>query len=590
MKIYLECTKDSSSKFWEIEVQGASHTVCYGPIGEHGQQRTKTFTTPEAALKDAQRLIASKRKKGYEELAVAGLDGVVRPAPEMLGGDPLPQEQVELFTCEAITAGCNHAEHKKRWTDLFKGLCRETIYDSEERTKRLPSDTALAQEFETIASWDSPSMAKSVERDAQGMVVEIQYRINGQLVLSLRNRSNDHWGHQPVVPFFLMDEGNGLVFGRRERIVEGTRLLLERFPAFGASHIPGIAEKVDMKVKEEKMKAVAEANIPIMVEELMKGTAYRYNLEEGAKSSLLRVALEGKRYVELSLSHKTFVKRMADVLPTLEAAKLLRCELREMMGFPFKLGNKDMVADWGQTYLWELSPVKDDEIFGSIYFKPRLVEYLEQTLYSGPGRRGRLDLEALLKLEIQGLEVEPKYYKGKIDCVEYSLDGKCVLTVYDWHVYFENLFDTSVNLHTGDDNHRLEEYALFLNGYADFARTLQEGYAEALHEAQKLQKVRIIGQNSIEAAMRSVMNPTGYVYALDLHGSDVPYPALLHVQMKQRKVFSLGFSYESFTEKLESIVPAIELVARTMEASKLQFKMPYVPDKEFDAMQWQGGE
>jgi|GEM_PF-1908724 len=67
MKKYLEYNDDKSSKFWEITVTGNSHTVRYGKIGTDGQSNTKEFSSDEEALKDAEKLAASKIKKGYVE-------------------------------------------------------------------------------------------------------------------------------------------------------------------------------------------------------------------------------------------------------------------------------------------------------------------------------------------------------------------------------------------------------------------------------------------------------------------------------------------------------------------------------------------
>ena len=68
--VYLEYVDDKSSKFWEISVQGRYHTVTYGRIGSEGQSKTKEFEDAAAAEADAQKLIASKKKKGYAEAKV----------------------------------------------------------------------------------------------------------------------------------------------------------------------------------------------------------------------------------------------------------------------------------------------------------------------------------------------------------------------------------------------------------------------------------------------------------------------------------------------------------------------------------------
>jgi predicted DNA-binding WGR domain protein len=64
-----ELVDGTSSKFWEIEVEGAAHAVRFGRIGTAGQQKVKTFATPAAAIADAAKLIKEKIGKGYREVA-----------------------------------------------------------------------------------------------------------------------------------------------------------------------------------------------------------------------------------------------------------------------------------------------------------------------------------------------------------------------------------------------------------------------------------------------------------------------------------------------------------------------------------------
>ncbi len=64
-KIYLEYKDEKSNKFWEITITGNTHTVRYGKIGSEGQSKTKEFASEEEAEKDAEKLVSSKKKKGY---------------------------------------------------------------------------------------------------------------------------------------------------------------------------------------------------------------------------------------------------------------------------------------------------------------------------------------------------------------------------------------------------------------------------------------------------------------------------------------------------------------------------------------------
>lgn len=61
----LEYRSDLSNKFWEIDVEGSTHTVCYGRIGSEGQTKSKDHGSPTRAHEAAEKLIAAKMKKGY---------------------------------------------------------------------------------------------------------------------------------------------------------------------------------------------------------------------------------------------------------------------------------------------------------------------------------------------------------------------------------------------------------------------------------------------------------------------------------------------------------------------------------------------
>jgi len=65
---YLNFKDQKTDKFWTIKVHGASYTVRYGKTGSKGTEKTKYFENEEAALKDGQKLLAAKVKKGYVEL------------------------------------------------------------------------------------------------------------------------------------------------------------------------------------------------------------------------------------------------------------------------------------------------------------------------------------------------------------------------------------------------------------------------------------------------------------------------------------------------------------------------------------------
>nr|WP_208861962.1 WGR domain-containing protein [Leptospira barantonii] len=71
MKHQLFFKDDSSDKFWNIETSGNSFTVTYGKTGTAGQTQTKTFDDEATCLKEADKLLKEKVKKGYQAGASA---------------------------------------------------------------------------------------------------------------------------------------------------------------------------------------------------------------------------------------------------------------------------------------------------------------------------------------------------------------------------------------------------------------------------------------------------------------------------------------------------------------------------------------
>ena len=63
-----ELVAGTSSKFWEIEVSGASFTVTFGRIGTAGQANTKPCKDAAAATAAADKLVAEKVHKGYTQV------------------------------------------------------------------------------------------------------------------------------------------------------------------------------------------------------------------------------------------------------------------------------------------------------------------------------------------------------------------------------------------------------------------------------------------------------------------------------------------------------------------------------------------
>jgi predicted DNA-binding WGR domain protein len=63
-----EYRKDTSSKFWEVEVSGSVLTTRWGRIGTTGQRKSKPFDRSESAERAMVKLVAEKLKAGYSEV------------------------------------------------------------------------------------------------------------------------------------------------------------------------------------------------------------------------------------------------------------------------------------------------------------------------------------------------------------------------------------------------------------------------------------------------------------------------------------------------------------------------------------------
>jgi predicted DNA-binding WGR domain protein len=63
--VQLEFEEGTSSKFWRARVEGKTLYVNYGKIGTNGQTQVKDFADHAGAVKEYEKLIRDKRKKGY---------------------------------------------------------------------------------------------------------------------------------------------------------------------------------------------------------------------------------------------------------------------------------------------------------------------------------------------------------------------------------------------------------------------------------------------------------------------------------------------------------------------------------------------
>lgn len=93
-----ELVDGASSKFWEVEVVGNDLTVRFGRIGTAGQSKTRPFGDAVSALKERDKLIREKTRKGYLQL-----DGVQGATAEMTKPSPRVEIGVQSAAPAAAT-------------------------------------------------------------------------------------------------------------------------------------------------------------------------------------------------------------------------------------------------------------------------------------------------------------------------------------------------------------------------------------------------------------------------------------------------------------------------------------------------------
>jgi predicted DNA-binding WGR domain protein len=70
--VELEFEEGTSSKFWRARVEGKTLYVNYGKIGTNGQTQVKQLADHAEAMKEYEKLVRDKRKKGYVDSSGGG--------------------------------------------------------------------------------------------------------------------------------------------------------------------------------------------------------------------------------------------------------------------------------------------------------------------------------------------------------------------------------------------------------------------------------------------------------------------------------------------------------------------------------------
>jgi Uncharacterized conserved protein len=99
--------EELSDKFWDIEYFGKTQKITFGKIGTKGREAIKEFDNEQECIKESEKIIAQKTKKGYIEIQE---------------NDDIPQKQelsdnekADIYFWEAIEKSNKHK--KSHWSE-----------------------------------------------------------------------------------------------------------------------------------------------------------------------------------------------------------------------------------------------------------------------------------------------------------------------------------------------------------------------------------------------------------------------------------------------------------------------------------------
>lgn len=183
-----ELKDGKSSKFWEIDLDGDSFTVRYGRIGTDGQTSTKVYPDAATAKKEADKLIKSKTKKGYAEVA---------SAPKAAASAPAGNPEVEA----AIYANPEDLDAWAVYGDWLQtqGDVRGEIVAMQIALARGTSQDDLQKKIdgmiqENIAGWFGKDIAETLKAevdDYEQPVLELEWRFG--FLKSVTARTHYDW-------------------------------------------------------------------------------------------------------------------------------------------------------------------------------------------------------------------------------------------------------------------------------------------------------------------------------------------------------------------------------------------------------------
>ncbi|PIE84804.1 MAG: hypothetical protein CSA07_00205 [Bacteroidia bacterium] len=574
-EIYLEIREDESARYWHLVQEAERHTLRFGSLTMHSEtEQEKLFTTEDEARREFDKRARQKLRQGWTEQPLyPELELPPRP-PVMLDYEPVDPATLAQFTPAMVSRASEQT--LRQWQRLNRPLY-EGLALTGELTRHHHDLQPMELALHEIASWDCPDMTKEVKRTPAGLVIEIAYHLNGQWVLSLERGqlhaalANPRWR-----TFWHRKKP---VDTTAEALIEDARIILSRFSQLCAAQLPTIIAKEDRRVKDQKVKSVAEGNITLLVQNLMQEQGYQYHLQEGAKGLMLRVELGEDHIVELSLPYKTFLRRMGEILPTLTRVQQLAEEAPLYLVVDSSIDREGL--RWGGM---EREPFPDQPGMYEIrdeFWAPLVPEWFDPNAFftETHGEDASALLPELLETKIPGLRMEPSWMDepgSELWGVEVWYDDR-----HDKQ-HLLHIRKSALDLHFSETHyyfHRvggappMAQWLKLLVSLVPFYERHAEAYQQVWQQALARHEAKRQGRHDLEATIRRLMKGIPHEWALALLQPWYKWPGRLYIQLATRRVLCLHFDYQDFAPMLEEVPRAIALVQEAEQDCKLAYKL-----------------
>ncbi|EMY79383.1 WGR domain protein [Leptospira weilii serovar Ranarum str. ICFT] len=214
MKHHLTYQDATSNKFWNIEVSGKSFTVTYGKIGTSGQTQTKTFDDDEKCLKEANKLLSEKLKKGYQNSG-EGEIVVAVASPKSAGNKPV-KSKTEIS--ETKTESKSGTANQSAANEVPETHSKNGIHKIEAKKLKEPIEKTLGLSKEDLAI---RSNVVPVRPKEEPKTFDLKARIEQLSSLKRGNYGRDiDWTNQDIPLFMSKPEAHFwfLVLSRMEAL------------------------------------------------------------------------------------------------------------------------------------------------------------------------------------------------------------------------------------------------------------------------------------------------------------------------------------------------------------------------------------